>query len=221
MSNEKKSVFLKLMDVQNKLKAPKSQINKFGGYKYRNCEDILEALKPLLAEEKALVLLSDKVEYIEGRYYIRALAKFVDAETGNTIEVSGQAREEESKKGMDASQLTGSTSSYARKYALNGLFAIDDTKDADTLNTHGKEPQTVTRGNDYKVTIAQLRSLYTIASEKGFDKDAVKGHVEKRFSKEPKDLTQTEYKRAVEGYQKKENKPQHEAFLDFDEYNGN
>ena len=209
MSNDKKSVYQKLLNIQSKLKAPKSQTNKFGGYKYRNTEDILEALKPLLSEEKAFVLLTDKVECIEGRYYIRALAKFVDIENGDTIETSAYAREEESKKGMDASQLTGSTSSYARKYRLNGLFAIDDTRDADTLNTHGKE-QVKPKENtvlpkapidDYIINQAQLKRLYTIASKNGVNSETVKEQVQKRFGKDPAKLTKAEYDRVCTGYE--------------------
>lgn len=128
------SIYTKLLNVQNKLKAPKGQYNSFGKYKYRNCEDILEAVKPHLYEENALVYLSDTIEMIGDRFYVKATATFVDCETKEKIEVFAYAREEESKKGMDGSQVTGASSSYARKYALNGLFDIDDTKDSDTTN---------------------------------------------------------------------------------------
>ena len=133
------NVYEKMMNVQSKLKAPKNQYNSFGKYNYRNCEDILEALKPLLAEYKAIVNLTDKIVHIEGRFYVEATAKFIDIEKGEIVEVSALAREDETKKGMDLAQVTGSVSSYARKYALNGLFCIDDTKDSDATNTHGKE----------------------------------------------------------------------------------
>ena len=128
-----------LSAIQNELKAPKNQFNKFGGYNYRNCEDILEALKPILAKHKAINLLTDEVVQIGNRYYIKATATLQVGD--EKISVDAYAREEESKKGMDSSQLTGSTSSYARKYALNGLYAIDDNKDADAqlsenLNNH-------------------------------------------------------------------------------------
>lgn len=126
------SVYSKLTVVQAKLKAPKNQFNKFGNYKYRSCEDILEALKPVLSEEKATVFISDSIERIEGRYYVKATATFIDSETGETVSNTAYAREPESKKGSDESQITGASSSYARKYALNGLFLIDDTKDEDT-----------------------------------------------------------------------------------------
>lgn len=120
----------KLTNIQKDLKAPKGQYNSFGKYKYRSCEDILEAVKPLLAANGCYLTLSDSVEFIGNRFYIRATATISDGE--NDIRVSAMAREEETKKGMDGSQITGTASSYARKYALNGLFCIDDTKDADS-----------------------------------------------------------------------------------------
>ena len=129
------TVLEKLLQVQSKLKAPKSQYNTFGKYSYRNCEDILEAVKPLCLEVNAVVTIRDKPVQRGDRYYIEATAVFHDCESSQQIIITAYAREEESKKGMDSSQVTGSTSSYARKYALNGLFAIDDTKDSDTTNT--------------------------------------------------------------------------------------
>ena len=128
------SIYSKLLDIQNELKAPKSQFNKFGGYNYRNCEDILEAVKPICKKHNAVVYLSDKLVHIGERYYIEATATLVDIETSETATVTAYAREEENKKGMDGSQITGASSSYARKYALNGMFDIDDTKDSDTTN---------------------------------------------------------------------------------------
>lgn len=128
------SIYEKLLSIQTELKAPKSQYNKFGGYNYRNCEDIAEALKPLLKQHNATVLLTDEIENIGDRFYVRANATFIDIESGEKVTVSALAREELAKKGMDGSQVTGASSSYARKYALNGLFCIDDTKDSDTLN---------------------------------------------------------------------------------------
>lgn len=122
----------KLALVQHRLKAPKSQYNSFGKYSYRSCEDILEGLKRPLENVGALVLLRDEIVEIGGRIYVKATAAFVDAESGEAVEVTAMAREAEQKKGMDESQITGTASSYARKYALNGLFAIDDAKDADT-----------------------------------------------------------------------------------------
>ncbi|MDD3746969.1 MAG: ERF family protein [Anaerostipes sp.] len=122
----------KLLVIQTKLNAPKNQYNKFGNYNYRNCEDILEALKPLLEEVKASVVITDEISQVGERFYIKATVNFIDIETDKTIAAQAFAREAVSKKGMDESQITGATSSYARKYALNGLFLIDDTKDADS-----------------------------------------------------------------------------------------
>ena len=135
------SIYKKLSAVQAELKAPKGQFNSFGKYKYRSCEDILEAVKPLLAKHELGMTISDYIMSHEGRVYVRAEVEVFDFD-GNIISVQAQAREEDSKKGMDASQVTGATSSYARKYALNGMFLIDDTKDSDATNTHGNETTT-------------------------------------------------------------------------------
>lgn len=126
----------KLVAVQAALKAPKGQFNKFGGYKYRSCEDILEAVKPLLLEQGLQLTITDEPVEVGGRIYLKATATVTDG--SETATVSGYAREAEAKKGMDESQITGTASSYARKYALNGLFLIDDTKDADATNEHQK-----------------------------------------------------------------------------------
>ena len=122
-----------LQSIQSKLKAPKSQYNNFGKYSYRSCEDILEAVKPLLAEEKCTLTISDDITMIGAWIYVKATATLTN-ESGTKEQTTAFAREEAVKKGMDAAQITGSTSSYARKYALNGLFCIDDTKDPDTTN---------------------------------------------------------------------------------------
>lgn len=133
------SIYAKLLEIQKELKAPKTQFNKFGNYYYRNCEDILEALKPHLDKNKCALVIKDSIEHIGDRYYIKAVVELIDIETGDKVESSALAREEEAKKGMDSSQLTGSTSSYARKYALNGMFCIDDNKDADTQDNAKEE----------------------------------------------------------------------------------
>lgn len=129
--------------IQSRLKAPKGQYNSFGKYKYRSCEDIVEAVKPLLAEQGCALMMSDELVFVGDRYYIKATVTIQNA-AGEKVQSTALAREEEEKKGMDASQITGTASSYARKYALNGLLAIDDTKDADALNTSAdytkKEP---------------------------------------------------------------------------------
>ena len=126
------SIYEKLAKIQSQLKAPKGQYNSFGNYKYRSCEDIVEAVKPLCHSVGAVLVISDEMVMLGNRYYIKATAIIYDAETGENVYNVAYAREEESKKGMDAAQVSGACSSYARKYALNGLFAIDDTKDADT-----------------------------------------------------------------------------------------
>lgn len=139
------NIYEKLLTVQSKLKAPKSQYNSFGKYNYRNAEDILEAVKPLCVEVGAFIVLTDEIISVGERYYVKATARFIDTQATDgqikMIDVSASAREEDEKKGMDGSQITGASSSYARKYALNGLLCIDDTKDSDTTNTQGKEPK--------------------------------------------------------------------------------
>jgi len=131
---------MKLVNIQAELKAPKNQVNSFGKYKYRSAEDIIEAVKPILFKYQTALLISDEIVQVADRVYVKAAAMLID-ETNEElpVKVYGWAREEEVKKGMDAAQITGSASSYARKYALNGLFAIDDTRDADSTNEHKDE----------------------------------------------------------------------------------
>ena len=196
------NVYEKLMTVQTKLRAPKSQYNQFGHYSYRSCEDILEALKPLLAEVEAIVNVSDEVKLIGDRFYVEATAMFLDCETGDSIIAKAYAREDESKKGMDLAQVTGSVSSYARKYALNGLFAIDDNKDSDATNTHNKDIKpnmTPVSG----LTEAQLKRLYAIGNKAGFKKDVVEATVKKMFGCEPKNMTKDQYNTVCERLEKK------------------
>lgn len=135
------NVFEKLAAVQSALKAPKSQYNAFGKYNYRNCEDIIEAAKPLLKANGLLLTLTDEIVNISDRFYVKATATVTDFADEKSISVTAYAREEQEKKGMDGSQVTGASSSYARKYALNGIFAIDDTKDSDTTNTGDAKEQ--------------------------------------------------------------------------------
>ena len=127
----------KLAEIQAKVKAPKGQFNSFGKYNYRSAEDILEAVKQVVNPMGYSITISDTIINVGDRYYIKATATLTNGK--ETYTTDGYAREEESKKGMDGSQVTGASSSYARKYALNGLFALDDTKDSDATNTHGKE----------------------------------------------------------------------------------
>uniref|UniRef100_A0A6M3LKQ9 Putative Erf family protein n=1 Tax=viral metagenome TaxID=1070528 RepID=A0A6M3LKQ9_9ZZZZ len=131
-----------LAEIQKKLKAPKGQHNSFGNYDYRSCEDILQAVKPLLGE--SVLTITDEIVQVGQRYYVKATATIVNS--GEAISVTGYAREAESRKGMDESQVTGAASSYARKYALNGLFCIDDTRDADASGsgTEAASPKTKT-----------------------------------------------------------------------------
>ena len=168
------NVYEKLIAIQSELKAPKSQYNNFGKYAYRNCEDILEALKPLLKEHKSTIYIADEIVTVLDRFYIKATVTFIDAETGEKIINTAYAREEECKKGMDGSQVTGASSSYARKYALNGMFAIDDTKDSDFTNT-------TVKGDNSALSEAQIKRLLAIASKVNISADDVKVVVAKKF----------------------------------------
>ena len=133
------NIYGKLAAIQRELKAPKGQYNSFAKYNYRSCEDILEAVKPLCIKNNATLILNDTVREISGRFYVVATATLADQESDGVVEADAYAREPQDKKGMDDSQITGMASSYARKYALNGLFCIDDTKDADTDEYHAAE----------------------------------------------------------------------------------
>lgn len=165
------TIYEKLSAIQSELKAPKSQYNSFGKYNYRNCEDILEAVKPLCAKYKAVSVMGDEVIQIGERYYIKSTARLIDLESDGVVENTAYAREEAEKKGMDGSQVTGASSSYARKYALNGLFAIDDTKDSDTTNNEQKAPreatkaQTVAKTEEFKrLTKSELVQVYGVSN---------------------------------------------------------
>jgi hypothetical protein len=201
------NIYQKLLAIQSELKAPKSQFNKFGGYSYRSCEDILEAVKSLLVKNNATIILQDKVELIGDRYYVKVVAKFIDVETGESIETEALARESDQIKGMQASQITGATSSYARKYALGSLLLLDDCKDADATN-NGKEDNNKSYSQDNatntarKLSDKQLARLYAIANKAGADKDLVKQQVMKKFNKEVKELTKQEYDIVCNGYEK-------------------
>ena len=135
------TIFQKLNKIQTELKAPKGQTNNFGHYKYRSCEDILEAIKPLLKELEAIIIMSDKMVQLGERYYVKATVTLQDVKSEQHIKATASARESLVKKGMDESQITGTASSYARKYALNGLFLIGDTKDTDTQDNSGSPKQ--------------------------------------------------------------------------------
>ena len=195
-------IYKKLIGIQTKLKAPKSQRNSFGNYNYRSCEDILEAVKPLLDEFKVALTIKDEIILIGERYYVKATAILIDIDTGDVVEASAYARESEDKRGMDASQLTGATSSYARKYALNGLFAIDDNKDADATNTHGKEAIKVNM-TPSGLSEAQLKRLYAIGNKAGIKKEVVDSTVKKSFGCEAKNMTKEQYQNICERLEKK------------------
>lgn len=157
---EKMTIYKKLLEIQTKLNVPKNQFNKFGGYYYRNAEDIQNALKPLLAEQDCTAFFEkDVIEQVGERYYLVATFKLVDINTSETITVEARAREEEKKKGMDGSQITGGASSYARKYALNGLFLIDDAKDADSNEYHKEQNQNANQQTQY-INDAQVQQIY-------------------------------------------------------------
>ena len=146
-----------LQAIQHELKAPKGQENKFGGYRYRSCEDIMEAVKPLLDKNNASLVVSDDIVMIGDRFYIKAIATLLDSESGNIIaQTSAFAREPITKKGMDDSQITGAASSYARKDALNGLFCIDDTKDADTMDNRDDSKRIATMKDRIKALLDDI-----------------------------------------------------------------
>lgn len=140
------NIYGKLAAIQRELKAPKGQYNSLAKYNYRSCEDILEAVKPLCIKNNATLILNDTVREISGRFYVVATATLADQESDGVVEADAYAREPQDKKGMDDSQITGMASSYARKYALNGLFCIDDTKDADTDEAKRQEQKPVKKG---------------------------------------------------------------------------
>lgn len=159
---ENVTIYKKLLNIQKVLNVPKGQYNKFGGYSYRNAEDILNAIKPLLWENECTAFFrKDVIEQVGDRYYLVATFDFVDVSTGEKITVEARAREGEKKKGMDASQITGSASSYARKYALNGIFLIDDAKDADTNEYQKQQKQGAnTKQQTQYINDNQLQQIY-------------------------------------------------------------
>ena len=194
-------IYKKLSGIQCELVATKGQYNNFGKYSYRSCEDILEAVKPLLDKYKVAIVIKDDIVLVGDRFYVKATATLIDSETGESVEASAFARESADKKGMDSSQVTGATSSYARKYALNGLFAIDDNKDADATNTHGKE--TIKVNMTPALSEAQLKRLYAIGNKAGSKKEVLDSTVKKSFGCEPKNMTKEQYQNICERLEKK------------------
>lgn len=190
----------KLMNIQKELKAPKGQINSYGGYKYRSCEDILESVKPLLAKNKATLTISDEIVGEGSRIYIKATATLTDVEDGSQVSNSAFAREPETQKGMSESQLSGTASSYARKYALNGLFCIDDTKDADTDEyqgaVNGESASDRKQNNEWKaqgkdpIDATKVKSLQKVCKNHNMpEEELAKRYGKKKIS----DITMTDY----------------------------
>lgn len=208
------NIYQKLLNIQAELKAPKNQYSEFGKYNYRSCEDILEALKPLMIETKTILTITDEMVQVGDRYYVKSIATLIDTEELGEIKATAYAREDENKAKMDLSQMTGSASSYARKYALNGLFAIDETKDADanpnTENNQDGKEEIITKNTGNKKTDnkktkplsdAQIKRLYTLGKIAGYDENTVKGHVKVRFNKNVEDMTRAEYDAVCKGYE--------------------
>ncbi len=182
------SIYEKLLAIQNKLICSKAQYNSFGKYKYRSCEDILEAVKPLLLEQSAVINICDTLENIGERYYVKATASIIDIENGDKIFSTAYAREEDEKKGMDGSQITGAASSYARKYALNGLLAIDDVKDSDSTNTHGREK------TKRSISPTTEENIMIVATANGLTMEQAREWITKKFGKSNfAELTTDEY----------------------------
>ncbi|MBF1085068.1 ERF family protein [Solobacterium sp.] len=176
-------------DIQHKLKAPKGQYNSFGKYNYRSCEDILEGVKPLLKEHDLALLIDDEIVQIGERYYVKATAKITDGR--EIVSATAYAREPDTKKGMDESQITGATSSYARKYALNALLCIDDTKDADTMD-NSKNPVQQTQE-----TVYNWQTLKARATQGGISEEDLVHYVTETLKvKKPSELTQEHYQQA-------------------------
>lgn len=176
-------------DIQHKLKAPKGQYNSFGKYNYRSCEDILEGVKPLLKEHNLALLIDDEIVQIGERYYVKATAKITDGR--EIVSATAYAREPDTKKSMDESQITGATSSYARKYALNALLCIDDTKDADTMDNSKKPVQQT------QETVYNWQTLKARATQGGISEDDLVHYVTETLKvKKPSELTQEHYQQA-------------------------
>lgn len=179
----------KIAAIQSELKAPKGQYNSFGKYNYRSCEDILEGVKPLLTKHGLVLTIQDSIDLIGDRFYVKATATITDGK--EQLSTSAYARESLDKKGMDASQVTGATSSYARKYALNGLLAIDDTKDADTMDNSKKPVQQT------QETVYNWQTLKARATQGGISEEKLVHYITETLKvKKPSELTQEHYQQA-------------------------
>ena len=193
----------KMMKIQTTLKAPKNLFNSFGNYKYRNAEGILEAVKPLLAENKLSMYISDDVQAVNDRVYVKATVSIFDIETGESVMATASAREALNKKGMDDSQITGTASSYARKYALNGIFLLDDTKAADTDENQkertaraNKQEQEKNKEklDQMKISLVKQKTLLDLCEDEKFDINKIL----KSYKHESiKDITEGQYKYIV------------------------
>ena len=194
------NIYEKLHVIQQSLKANKGKYSEYGGYWYRSCENILEAVKPLLSQTDTNLLISDELVLIGDRYYVKATVKLQDISTDAYVETTALAREEFEKKKTDCSQLTGAASSYARKYALNGLLCIDDNKDADDMKDidSKREEKKPAKAPVKPLTDAQVKMLYTVAGKKGITNDQVKQVIKSEFKKDSaKDLTKAEFDKLV------------------------
>ena len=184
------NIYEKLMNIQSELKAPKNLVNKFGGFNYRSCEDILEAVKPLLKKYNCTLQVSDELENIGGKNYIKSTARLIDIDSTSSIDNTAYAREAEEKKGMSEEMLTGSCSSYCRKYWLNGLFLIDDNKDPDSSDVLDEQ-------NERLELISEFNNL---ADETNLNRDAL---YEKLGVNSSNDISSTKLKELIETMKKK------------------
>ena len=215
-----KNILKKTFDIQQELKVPKNQRNTFGNYNFRNCEDIMEASKPICAKHNCLLTCSDELIQVGDRYYVKATATLFDIDSEESISTSACAREEETKKGMDASQITGASSSYARKYALNGLLQLDDNKDADTneykkQQNKGNQKSTVKKVDKpvEMIDANQIKVIHTLFTKieksesqvfKNFTNDKAKENVYNQYKiKSSKELTKENANKMIELLKKK------------------
>lgn len=215
-----KNILKKTFDIQQELKVPKNQRNTFGNYNFRNCEDIMEASKPICAKHNCLLTCSDELIQVGDRYYVKATATLFDIDSEESISTSACAREEETKKGMDASQITGASSSYARKYALNGLLQLDDNKDADTneykkQQNKGNQKSTVKKVDKpiEMIDANQIKVIHTLFTKieksesqvfKNFTNDKAKENVYNQYKiKSSKELTKENANKMIDLLKKK------------------
>ena len=215
-----KNILKKTFDIQQELKVPKNQRNTFGNYNFRNCEDIMEASKPICAKHNCLLTCSDELIQVGDRYYVKATATLFDIDSEESISTSACAREEETKKGMDASQITGASSSYARKYALNGLLQLDDNKDADTneykkQQNKGNQKSTVKKVDKpiEMIDANQIKVIHTLFTKieksesqvfKNFTNDKAKENVYNQYKvRSSKELTKENANKMIDLLKKK------------------